>query len=316
MNCEKCGQPIDPGATFCGNCGQPVAHTAPTAAPAPSQTVVSQVMANGPTPTTPAFSTPSAGVAGGGAVAMPSYATQPVATGNKAEVLGIIGLIVGILGIPGSLIPILGLALGITGVVLSTISRSKSKRLLSLLGIIFSCLAILTAIAAFTYAVEKNAHNNAPVASTGASSNQSSSAVVSTPCYSFDRIHGMGSNTQINGCAFTTTPGTIGTVDFDVGANYSAGLTAQNLSAEAMQGYENMLNNSEFKNATKPQKTTFAGSPAYEWDVQAPTNNEYLLNAVVYNTTYPHDNLYVIVYGQFGSQPTSFGAIESSWQWK
>ena len=54
MNCPKCNQPVDDGATFCGNCGQPI-QASPTPQPetSPDQNNVAPAVTTPPVPATP-----------------------------------------------------------------------------------------------------------------------------------------------------------------------------------------------------------------------------------------------------------------------
>src|SRR5665213_829592 len=46
MECPKCGEAVEAGAAFCGNCGQSL--SAPTVSAEPASSPIQQVMANQP----------------------------------------------------------------------------------------------------------------------------------------------------------------------------------------------------------------------------------------------------------------------------
>ena len=132
MNCTKCGRPLDPGAVFCGNCGQAVSTQAVSTAPAGATNQNNESAQNQSNNTSPAYAI-------------------PVAINKKAETKVIIGLIVGILSVPAALIPIAGFVLGITGVILSTTSYKNYKHAMTIVAVVFSSIGILLSILAFAY---------------------------------------------------------------------------------------------------------------------------------------------------------------------
>ena len=194
MNCPKCNQPVQEGAEFCGNCGQALT---PTTAPAPDatgqQAQMAQVLATPPTANT----TPNLTVAQPATVVAPAAAAVTAVPGSHpGETKAIVGLVLACLAIPAAFIPILGLALGITGLVLGTISRQYYKKTLSLLAIIFGGLAIVLSLASWVYAVvhdpSSSNPNSRPAIVSNNDQNQSSSNLasdslqnISTACYSF-----------------------------------------------------------------------------------------------------------------------------------
>ena len=349
MNCTKCGQPLDPGAEFCGNCGQPVNTVTNEPQQPPTQPqqfgatqpgvglppvpptqgsssqqdaqVMQQVLTNQPSVNNASFGAPS--VAGAGGRNIPAYAIAPITPeAHKVETLAIIGLIVGILGIPSAIFPLAGLGLGITGIIISTIARSKHKSALSMIGIILSALAVLISIAALVFAIElaskssnhsSNTSTNNGVSTTG---NANSANKLSTPCYTTQLESGMDSSGQLSGCNYTTPQGTVTTVDFDVAGSTIPGLNSGNFDQAAQGVFNNMNSQSGFTFGSMT-KTTFAGSPAYQESANYSANGESLLYVVTYHPTSNGENLFLIGIGLFGGQkPTDFGSVQSSWQWK
>lgn len=114
MDCQYCGEATQPGAVFCGSCGQKLPTTPVTAS----------------TPTTP-----------------------PAKLGHKRTV---IALLLGVFGLPLSLVPIVGLAAGVSGLVLATTARKHYKGALSWTAIIISGLAAMAALVLWVYLVQQD----------------------------------------------------------------------------------------------------------------------------------------------------------------
>ncbi|MBL8122076.1 hypothetical protein JNM87_04990 [Candidatus Saccharibacteria bacterium] len=183
MNCGKCGQPLDQGAVFCGNCGQQVvlpvqqttqapsqnlATTAPVApasmpaaipaAPAAVPAVAQPIPASAPlSPAVPETAIPPAGPSPAAPIvpspaipAAPIYAT-PAAQSNSSQPL--IAMILGILAILTSLLAV-GLLLGIAAVIVGSIGSKKSgSRGMAIAGIVMGSIAIAIVVILFIIGV-------------------------------------------------------------------------------------------------------------------------------------------------------------------
>ncbi len=216
--CPNCKQVLEPGAQFCGNCGQTIAATtqsppvvsstvepsqaivspaqpvveaqpivtAPTPAPNPSP--IAQVYQNPPMPPQPPQPmqpmmpnnlAPSMPMQS----SIPAYAI-PNSTSNDHRAA--IGLIMGIIGVVVSLlIPIIGIILGIAGIVLASIYKGRSNGL-KIAAIILSSLAILVAIGTFVYNLNylKN-HSASSLSPNSSKSSSSGTTSVNNSCYKF-----------------------------------------------------------------------------------------------------------------------------------
>lgn len=329
MNCPKCNQPVEPGAAFCGNCGQPLqANSAPPATPtvsppqpaqqaqpvqpqqsapvvsAPSITSqntpqpaqngspVAQVMANqatAPAAPTPNFNSPVVGTVGAG-TNVPAYAMpNTAAAGHSGETRAIVGLVVGVIGIPAALLPIIGLILGITGVVLGTTARAKYKHLVSLLAIIFSTLAILASLGIWVYNVQRIEQARGGVGSSDTSSSGSFKAV-STPCYDV-KIDGGLNNYQPSGCSFDSASAD---KEYTVQAMVKPEVTASNLSQygpTAMQAGAQAVNGT----VDSGKLGQFAGSPAYIANISA-ANNQHGIFALVLHQSANQQNVFLVAH--------------------
>lgn len=188
MNCPKCGNEIDPGAAFCGNCGQQliVQSTVPVSGPASSlgQAVAAPALqAMPPQPIAPLPPTPQPVPQPVPVVTPASVRSQPVVSPfvqpapvqqaasmpayavprEKSNAKTIVGFVLGILSIFASIIPILGLGLGITALVLGAMSLNTKKGLAiasMVLGVIAIVLSVLIAIGSVMVAKEEAAMSN------------------------------------------------------------------------------------------------------------------------------------------------------------
>lgn len=159
MNCTKCGNPLETGAAYCGNCGQPVVPTQPVASSNasteasaaavatptsepinPLPATASPTAENAPTlvqtsPTTQPQPAPNSVV--------PAYAVPPASVSDKRTV---IGLVCGIVSIPACILPIAGIITSITAIVLGakTMKTKDGKATAALvLGIVGLILAVI-----------------------------------------------------------------------------------------------------------------------------------------------------------------------------
>jgi hypothetical protein len=345
MNCPKCGQPTDPGATFCGNCGQslqPVAlitqpavfaqpqplppqTTGMPVAVAPSPVVqnvspIAQVMVNQPMTPPPAigsFGNPAASAVGASGMA-PAYAVQAISTQGSGETRATIGLVLGIIGIPASLIPIAGMICGITGLVLGTTARARYKHTLSLLAIIFSSLAIVTALCLWVYGIEHyvKAHDKSGATSSGTSSASANSSAnrslmpITTPCYNVTIDSGLN-NYKPTGCDFDSASTS---QEYTVEATANADVTAANL---AQYGRQALLAGAKGINGTvtSQQSGQFAGSPAYIGYINGPNNQKGELGVVLHQTV-NQQNVFLVAHFVQSDQKVDFGSLETNWQWE
>ena len=223
MNCTKCGRPLDPGAVFCGNCGQAVSPQAVSPVPAGAPNQNNAPAQNQSNNTSPAYAIPAA-------------------INKKAETKVIIGLIVGILSVPAALIPIAGFILGIAGLILSTTSYKNYKHAMTIVAVVFSSIGILLSILAFAYNVTHLAGTSVATKcfTTSINNNDSSPTVDSDKCTM--------SSTGIN--------------KFLVDSDQIAGVdeaTAQPAFSTALQESASTNN----LTITSKGNTTFHGAPAY-----------------------------------------------------
>jgi hypothetical protein len=245
-----------------------------------------------------------------GANTMPAYAAAPEHTG---ETMAIFGLIIGIIGIPASIIPILGLLFGVTGLVLSTVSRSKRKRPLTVFGIVFSVLAILAGLALWVYAVAHDPQLHKTNAAASSSSASSADLVsITTPCYTVKVDKGLNNYTP-NGCNFDAASAT---EEFTVGSQSNPDVDSSNLAKVAQQSLTAAASSSK-ATIKSEQSGQFAGSPAYIANLVGTGTNsgKDMITALALHQS-AKGNLFLAIHVVAGGQQASFGPLESTWQWK
>ena len=385
MNCPKCGQPVEPGAAFCGNCGQALQAAPPTVQPAvigqgqqnpaaqtqtqtqtqpqpqsavagqvpesggqttqpaaqnalpqqptvgaatetglpagaalpgqPNASVMGQVLANQPATPSPVvsnFGGPVMGAAINAGGAMPAYATGVNPNEHAGETKAVVGLILGIIGIPAALIPLIGLALGIAGLILGTIARSHYKRTLSMLAIIFSSLAILVSLGSWVYfAAHVLQQQKTGSGSSATSTSSSSLSVISTPCYSVRIDQSLGKSAP-SGCNFDA----VGTSQEYVAEGVTnSNVTPDNLSQVGQAALAKAAS-SLGGTITDGQMGQFAGSPAYIAHMNLASENVNGIYAVVLHATSGGNNVFITGHAVKNGQQVSFGLLESNWHWK
>jgi hypothetical protein len=322
MNCPKCGQLVDPGAVFCGNCGQALQPVAPVQPAQPGASPVAQVYTNQSpaSPTTGTFNGMAVNTGAGGMVAppMPAYATVG-SNAHNGEMKAIIGLILGVIGIPASIIPIAGLIFGITGLVLSTTARSKYKKAISIFGIVFSTLAILTALGAWVWFIahdaklHKDPANGASSSSSSTSSNSASLVPVDTPCYSL-KIDGGLNSYKPEGCDLDSSSAS---EEFAIAAATNVSVNSSNLDQVGQKAVAGSVSQAK-ATLISEQSGQFAGSPAYIAYLNATVNGvtQNGIMAVVLHPTSSGENIFVVAHSVAGNQKVDFGTLESNWQWK
>lgn len=323
MNCPKCGQPVEAGAAFCGNCGQAltaapaVAPPTPAAqAPTPPGAPIAQVLHNqAGLPSSPVnMSTPAAagGMGGASTAAIPGYAVAKPGA-NRGETKAIIGLILGVIGLPAAILPILGLILGITGVILGTMARRQYKHMLSILAIIFSVIAIILSITVWGINIEHDPRLHNLSASNGVSVN-GTVHTLTTDCYQVGMdtslpSQGTGANCEAFGLPAGETAAHQ-TAGYAIDGASIPDLTADNFSALGPK-FAQSSGSQIGANISNVQAGTFAGSPAYIGDVKYSSGISGQM-AIVYHQGSASENVFIIA--SEGSSYTLHN-LEAHWKW-
>jgi len=345
MNCIRCGQPLDPGAAFCGNCGQPVAQAAAQppaqtpppmpvaaatpavqpvavvpAAPQPPQPPVQPVVAQ-PVSQIPAqqVSQPVAGVTPAQpaavpqgqppvAAGVPAYAVSPPA--QPGEVKAIIGLIAGVLAIPGALIPIIGLSLSTVCLVLASLSL-RTKRKMAKISFALGCLGVLLSLAGFAYNVQHLSQTRLG----------SATQAISTPCYDVKLNTSLHITNTSGSC--TTTAYLGDSADTAVQAylldgSTEADVTDANFAQISQQAASTIVTTMSDAHRTfqitSENNGTFGGEKAYFINVSTPDGAHGRIALVLHHA--PNGNNVFVVYAVNSSGGVDLASIESHLVWK
>lgn len=311
MNCSQCNQPLDEGATFCGNCGTPIAASVGVAATAspPAPNVQAPVANAAPPPTPVAQPQPApvqppggqmGGVFGPPTGSVPAYAV-PKPGAQKGENRAVVGLVLAILGLPGAIIPILGLILGITGVVLGSLSL-KVKKTVAVLSLVFGILAILVSLGLWIWAIMEISKEGPNLSS--------KLKTVETPCYSVDLSEDLIVDNLEGSCALTATDNesaTLAKVAYVIEPGYIEGVNEGNFASQAKnEGVPAALKGSsiggeEFKLQSE-SSTSFAGKSAYLASAKSDGTNATSFDLVfVYNNSSTSYNVFSVVHAVQGS---------------
>lgn len=327
MNCQKCNEPVEDGAAFCGNCGQSLAAPAlsevPNIAPTPipnSQPPIQQPVL---TPQPPVQQNPiTANVTPPPSVsAKPAYAIANPAS-HRGDVKALLSLLFGIIGLVGCLfMAVLGLAFGVAGLVMGTMSRKSRRKILSTIGIVLSILSILASIATVVYYVgDKSEKDNKKESTTSSSKSVVEvGSELSTPCYSLGLVDRLNIDNGVGSCDMKAYDGDKfedSTIAYKVYANKSEVTTEAGFYKIAKSGIDkDVATNLKGYKVDSQQSTKFAGSPAYVVKATSPAGNVTVAEAAVFHESKNGNNIFVIVVAKVDGR-ADMQIIESQWVWK
>ena len=342
MNCPQCGQPIDNGAAFCGNCGLamptvpvPTAPAPPAAAqgytamtigvggqtfstvPAPSAPIAQVFNNQMPATPPPLYGALPMSPSPGGAVGLPSYAIGvPHHTSTKL----VLALVFGIIGIVGALLmAILGIVLGITGIIMATTAPRSTHSKLKLAGLVLSSLAIVAGLAVMAAAIAHDPKLRSDLTSTSAGSSSSGLAGTNTPCYSFSFISKLNVDNNSKTCslnAYNANSLATSSEIYKVLSSTAPTLNQANFATISKDAIEQDVHQSlPGFSITTEHSGHFAGSPAYTVNATDSATNVAIQETTVLHATAQGDNLFVLIHATTGSK-TDLGELEADWLWK
>lgn len=308
-DCQKCGQPTEADATFCGNCGQRL-PASPRSEPRPQAANQDQVSSSRSVPPLITGNSQDKDTPATGNAVIPAYAKEPIdRQARKAEIQAIIALLFGVIAIPVALfLPLAALVFGTSGVVLGTIARSKNKHPLTLIAVVISTVGLLAGITVWSIIVSKNPAiklaqgNNAPT---------STVVAVDTPCYNVSIDSGL-KNYYPKLCNFDASSSA---EEVSVNAIDNTSITSSNLSAVAASLFQRALTGTG-ESYISGSSGTFANSPAYIVYAANPNQNTQAIFAMVVHSSQAPDNIYIIGRAIRTIHQPAFGRLESNWQWK
>lgn len=274
MVCPQCQQTVDPGAQFCGNCGFKLPQTAPAAYQPPTQTS--------------------------------SVNTQDHS--GKA----IAAFVIGVLGLPASLIPIVGIVFGILAIIFGSISIHSRRKTLAKIGIVFAVIVLL----ASTFLWVMSAQELAKEQENGGSlaTNSGKLQPITTPCYSTKIPAEMHVTKTDGSCTFLGA--SAGSKEqTEVKVIQVPGLTLASLATAAKADAANVVGSIPGGKITNQSTATFAGSHAYQIEIKS-TDGSAGIISYVYDTT-AQGNLVIVLHTQAQAHGDNYNLslIESNWAW-
>jgi hypothetical protein len=241
---------------------------------------------------------------------------------HTGETKALLALLFGIAGLAGALfMALIGLVLGLSGIVMGTMSRSGPKRGLSTAGLVFSSLAVLASLAVWTYAIRHDSRlsQNAPAANHAATTPAVTAANIATPCYSAGFVDRLNVTNKTDSCDMNAFDGktlAASTNVYKIYADTSQTVNARNYAAIFKAALEKDVKNSlpGFM-IDSEAATTFAGSPAYVVSTSDKVHKIALVEAAVFHQAGPGENVFILVHGINGSA-AYLTTLEAQWQWK
>lgn len=313
MNCPKCNQLVDPGAAFCGNCGNPISDRPNEESP------IDQILSGHHAKTSAHDTKLLPAAASAPAYAIPEPAQQ------QGETKALLSLLLGVIGIAGCYyMALLGLVFGVAGIILGTMSRQSIKKGLSTAGLVTSSLALLAGLGVWAYfithdprlqqgqATGKSVQHNVPTNFVAATS-------LSTPCYYVGFTSKLNVSNLSGSCDMNAFNG--GTMDnsselYKVYAS-KANISEDGFADTAKSAIESDVHTNLPGFDIKSEKAgQFAGSTAYFVDAKNAKAATDVYEAAVYHQTQQGDNLFVIVHAVAGGDSANLNSLEAQWQWK
>lgn len=286
MNCSNCSQPIETGATFCGNCGYKLQLESANAA------------------TVPEYAVPKPGQGGG-------------------ETKALLAVIFGVIGIAGAvLMAVLGLIFGFAGIAMATMSRSSARRRLSNAGLFISSLAIIVGLGVWVYAIrtaDKNLATRQPIASSASPVATIEASDLSTPCYSLGFVDKLRISNNADSCdmkAFNGISLDTSTNAYKIYSSKSEVTTTKAFNILAKKAIEkDVAENLAGFSVAGQNESTFAGSPSYQFTLMDSSHNIALVEAAVFHQTSSGNNVFIIIHALNG-KTVDLQTLEAEWQWK
>lgn len=287
MNCQKCEQPVEEGATFCGNCGFPLSDDSKQAS------------------------------LGRKSSRLPTY-TLPKPDLQAADSKVALVIVLGTAGIAGSVfVPVLGLALGTAGMVIATAAVSRSIWLKA--GLVFSVLAFLAGLAASTYNIQTHQQNSQVSQSSSPGSYLTVSSRLATPCYALDFVDKLNVSHQLGSCDASAFNGNSFEESTDAYKIYSSQSDVSDAS-EFIRVAKKAIETDIKKNMPgftidRQRIGSFADSLAYIVNISDKNNKVAVVEAAVMRDVPNGDNVFILIHANNGSK-ADLQILESKWQWK
>lgn len=230
---------------------------------------------------------------------------QPTSNGKA-----ITAFIIGILACIGALIPILGLVLAITGIIIGSLSIRPPRKVLAILGVVFSSLGLLFSIAVFVYVYKELDQQTKQPQATLVGTRV---LAIDTSCYSVELPYHMAVTQAPGSCTFQA-------LDSKSGEQYTVKvlnvpkLTVKSLKEAAQLDVRNVINAIPGGIVDSEQAGLFSGSPAYTLAITAGDGSAGTISYVYRKTD--QGNLIIVLHTQAVGQNYDLAAIEKNWTWQ
>jgi hypothetical protein len=317
FQCPNCKEPVEAGARFCGNCGQPILEAeSDEQAKQIGQTLISQVYSNDPEPL--AIVDPVRPLTPSGT--LPPYA---IALPRHHYHWPTVGIIFGIVGVFSTfVVPVFGVALGLIGLFFATTTPRHIRSRLKIAALIVSSVALLFGTASEIRLIQHNATMSQKAATLNAQPNGSSEVAtmsISTPCYAMSFSQVLNVQNPSKSCSFEAYNNSsinTSTDVFKIDGGYSQSLNQQTIDTLGKTAIVQDIS----KNL--PQFTInsqlggyFAGDPAYYVEAIDQSANQSVMEAIVYHPAKNGDNFFVLLHAA-NSQSVNLAQLDNQWKWK
>lgn len=294
MLCPNCQHEVNPGATFCGNCGYHLDG------PVPSHPAHTQAAPNSTGSALP----PPPPVPAGSAAAVPTH------DGSEQAVAS---FVLGILGCIGWLIPIVGTIMGIVAILLGAKSQKSRHKSLSTIGIILGTLVTLTSLFFWIAVVEKAVSDSNKSSSSSSTSANSSLQTVATPCYTTKIPQQLKVNKASSSCTFSALSNVVGE-EYEIKVINVPQLNSTNLQQAAVADASNAINATPGGSISGQSPATFAGNPAYKITLKATDGSAGTIDYIYKQTA--QGNLVIVMHIKTNGQNYDLSSIEKYWLWQ
>lgn len=296
MQCPQCQQTVEPGASFCANCGFKLASSTavPIAAAAPA-----------PVPPVP------------GQNFQPAYAVvpdYPALAASDHSGKAIASFVLGVLGLPACVIPILGIVFGVLAIIFGTLAVHSARKVFAIIGMSLATIVLLASIFLWVHNTQEYLAKNSTADSLPHSASAGDLQSIDTPCYNTKVPKEMRITHTGESCTFLgVTKG--GIEQEEVKVLQVPGLTEANLSSAAKADAANVIGSIPGGSIGDQRSATFAGSQAYQIEILS-TDGSAGTISYVYNTT-AQGNLVIVLHTQAHAVPGNYDLklIESNWSW-
>ncbi|MBC7581258.1 hypothetical protein H7097_00120, partial [Aeromicrobium sp.] len=191
---------------------------------------------------------------------VPGYGPLPAIQDHSGKAIA--SFVLGILALPGSLLPIVGITFAVLAIVFGSLSVHSVRKALAIIGMIMAGIALMTSIFFWVNSAQNLAEkrkNGVPIATISSAATES----LSTPCYSLKIPKGMKITQTAGNCTFLASDANRGE-QIQVKVLQVPQLTLANLSTAAKADAVNVVGAIPGGSIVSQKASTFAESPAFD----------------------------------------------------